>query len=641
MKRLTLMLLGLLACSALLWAAPGALAQGGGEIAYGDTIFATFNATGEEHVYTFAGETGDEITVRAEVQDVSAVMEGRTGLTLDATVIAPDGSELAMDKRQDTFGHVLLDGALPAAGTYTLAITNLTGTGEYKLAFDGYSSDAIVLEGEAAEAYLEALEAGENPDINDYVEQDEPEEDLAPPPVTIPPTPLAPGATLAYGEGGTGAIDAVGERDTYTFTGSAGDIVRITMEHVEHYSQDVGFDPVLYLLAPDGTELTHRSARPDTFLDAQIVYQLPADGTYTIVAADYLDMGRGAYGLLLDQGTQAMLDALPPELPPDGMLAVGDEPVVGYVAEQGVPVEATFEGQAGQIVSIAMDVYDQSTLDPYLVLLGPDGSEIARDDDSGGGTNPVTALIVTELPADGVYTIHMTSPPNSPFIDYFGYFLLTLTQQENAAAGQVFEFEGLDYGVQETIPLDGAAGRVVVLRVEPLDDLSPDVGVYTPDEQLIAQATGNETDYAFAVLLPDDGDYLVKVGSDLPGRGRNAVRVTLVYQGDDPAAAGLAIFDEAALDAALAEAEAAAEAQQPPLCTATALQGANLRGGPGTENGIVGGVSVGDVLTISLQTAAGDWFMLQVEGVAQPWIAAFLVTPPECPDGGTPPVVGQ
>jgi S1-C subfamily serine protease len=59
----------------------------------------------------------------------------------------------------------------------------------------------------------------------------------------------------------------------------------------------------------------------------------------------------------------------------------------------------TFEGRAGQQIDITMS---STQLDAYLILLAPDGSDLAQDDDSGGGTN---ARLVVTLPVNGTYTI--------------------------------------------------------------------------------------------------------------------------------------------------------------------------------------------------------------------------------------------
>ena len=59
----------------------------------------------------------------------------------------------------------------------------------------------------------------------------------------------------------------------------------------------------------------------------------------------------------------------------------------------------TFEGKAGQSVVVEMSSPD---LDSYLILLSSDGTDIAQDDDSGGGSN---SKLEVALPADGTYTI--------------------------------------------------------------------------------------------------------------------------------------------------------------------------------------------------------------------------------------------
>ena len=53
----------------------------------------------------------------------------------------------------------------------------------------------------------------------------------------------------------------------------------------------------------------------------------------------------------------------------------------------------------------------------------------------------------------------------------------------------------------------------------------------------------------------------------------------------------------------------------------TANGGANLRGGPGTNYAVVGGVEIGEALTINARNNDGSWFQL----ASGAWIAAFLV----------------
>ncbi|MBN1680934.1 MAG: SH3 domain-containing protein [Anaerolineae bacterium] len=79
--------------------------------------------------------------------------------------------------------------------------------------------------------------------------------------------------------------------------------------------------------------------------------------------------------------------------------------------------------------------------------------------------------------------------------------------------------------------------------------------------------------------------------------------------------------------------------ESPASCTATATDGANLRGGPSADFAQVGGVAGGDTLQVIGVNAAGNWYKLLVEGIDNAWIAAFLITPPVCPEGFTLPVV--
>jgi Trypsin-like peptidase domain/Bacterial pre-peptidase C-terminal domain len=58
-----------------------------------------------------------------------------------------------------------------------------------------------------------------------------------------------------------------------------------------------------------------------------------------------------------------------------------------------------FEGRAGQRVTIEMNSQE---IDPYLILLAPNGGELAQDDDGGGRGN---ARIAVTLPQAGTYLL--------------------------------------------------------------------------------------------------------------------------------------------------------------------------------------------------------------------------------------------
>jgi serine protease Do len=85
-----------------------------------------------------------------------------------------------------------------------------------------------------------------------------------------------------------------GDRDRWTFTGAAGQVVTIRMT-----SQSI--DPYLELLGPDGTQLIFNddgAGYPNALIEA---FELPTAGTYTIVARSFGDSRSGPYVLSLDE----------------------------------------------------------------------------------------------------------------------------------------------------------------------------------------------------------------------------------------------------------------------------------------------------------------------------------------------------
>ena len=66
----------------------------------------------------------------------------------------------------------------------------------------------------------------------------------------------------------------------------------------------------------------------------------------------------------------------------------------------------TFEARRGDFVTISARDLDNTTVDPLIVVLGPDGEAIAGDDDFGRGLHDLDSLIEgLRLTQDGTYTI--------------------------------------------------------------------------------------------------------------------------------------------------------------------------------------------------------------------------------------------
>jgi hypothetical protein len=139
--------------------------------------------------------------------------------------------------------------------------------------------------------------------------------------------------------------------------------------------------------------------------DSRLHTVLPRDGRYRIIATAYTENGVGSYTLSVG-GWEA------PQAPPagvattivlgeakDGLLEPGDE-----IAGDG-PYQDRWmlNTRAGQRLRIDMSSTD---FDSYLVLLAPDGTQLATDDD-GGGNN--SASIGLRVQVAGAYTVVATS----------------------------------------------------------------------------------------------------------------------------------------------------------------------------------------------------------------------------------------
>lgn len=194
---------------------------------------------------------------------------------------------------------------------------------------------------------------------------------------------------LAYNETVEGRLTQDAAQVLYTFDGAEGDIVSMMLR-----SRD--FDAFLSLNGPDGGRLRYNdNGLPPT--DAAIyAYTLEAAGTYSILVTsrDAAESGgvsrrEGAYALTLSAARPAQ----------DGEIGSG-ETVVGVLDLLTQNTQYMFFGQSGDVVTIDLR---SEAFDSVLRLFMSDGSQIAQDDDGGGGLNARISRFT--LPADGEYFI--------------------------------------------------------------------------------------------------------------------------------------------------------------------------------------------------------------------------------------------
>jgi hypothetical protein len=200
-------------------------------------------------------------------------------------------------------------------------------------------------------------------------------------------TPGAGGA-INFGRTVTGLIEPAGSQQEWFFSAQAGEVVQITMRAPGHSRLDSELD----LYNPQGQLVANNDDYYGS--DSHIVYVVPQAGDYRIVARSHNGNSSGVYRLSLVRGESAG----------SGQRLDMNRSTAGNVSQGGAEAWQ-FEGRGGQQVTIRVDALD-ATFDPYLILYGPNGNEIGRDDDGGDGLN---SRLVVNLPENGIYTISVSS----------------------------------------------------------------------------------------------------------------------------------------------------------------------------------------------------------------------------------------
>ncbi|MGG6294587.1 trypsin-like peptidase domain-containing protein [Leptolyngbya sp. AN02str] len=191
----------------------------------------------------------------------------------------------------------------------------------------------------------------------------------------------------------------------------------------------------------------------------------------------------------------------------------------------------TFEGRAGQRVVIEMT---SDELNPYLILLKPDGTDLAQDDNSAGGNN---ARVTAVLPGDGLYTVLA----NSNQAGETGRYQLRVTApttttstravvllQEQGTLGPRSPQWPEDGSPYQEYQFTGRAGQVVSIEMA-----SPDFETYLmlfgEDGQLVERSNvpnPQNPNASMLVSLPATGTYRVIANAySRTGRGSYVLTV--------------------------------------------------------------------------------------------------------------------
>lgn len=224
-------------------------------LSYGDTLTGTFELNNNFYLSQFEGSAGDDISIQMFADDI-AVLDTQFYIYDDEyfpLVVIDDVSDSDYDAILDSY-------VLPYTGTYYILSTRFEGAGSFSM----------------------TLNSASNPSTGSTS--------------TTPST--SSGSELAYGGFATGFIDSSTPEVRYTFSGTAGDSVTISMIA----ESGVDLDSYLRLLDEGQSMVAENDDAADASLgrfNSQILdFVLPSTGTYTIVATRF--SGSGNFTVSLD-----------------------------------------------------------------------------------------------------------------------------------------------------------------------------------------------------------------------------------------------------------------------------------------------------------------------------------------------------
>jgi hypothetical protein len=186
----------------------------------------------------------------------------------------------------------------------------------------------------------------------------------------------------------------------------------------------------------------------------------------------------------------------------------------GTINDQAYEQQWTLHAQAGTEISVQMNA-TSGNLDPYLVLLAPDGIQLVEDDDGGVESNSAFTHI---LPASGTYTI-VAGRFGSALGSSAGAYTLTISQpgdspvsEDRVSSEQTYSGHLSDQTFEEIYSFDGRAGDVINVRMDAVSgDLDPLVQLLDSHGEPLIQnddaAQGETNNSALTYTLSAPGSY--------------------------------------------------------------------------------------------------------------------------------------
>lgn len=458
-------------------------------IVYGDVVTGTINNETYEARYIFEAQEGDLVSI------VMRATNREEGLDGYLTILAPNGAQLVVNddlNSLESYDPGIVNFPIPQTGTYTIIASRFNGVA-------GTSSGSFEL----------SLNSG----------------DIA---VTTP-TPSAteelPQNSLAYGDKAQGELSNDTPYVAYQFVAQAGDVVGIQVNALSGT-----LDPQVVLFSPNGAEIASNDDDPRGGFNAYLRdFAIPEGGIYTIWATRFnRDQGtsEGQYELVLERVSSGTV--VTPTVTSTDTIAIGDT-ISGEISNQNFARLYTFSATEGQIVTFTMRA-NVGDLDPYLILVDPQGRQIFRNDD-GADMGFNSSLDKVRLPLTGDYTVIATRFQMAIGVTQ-GTFQLTATEDTGTPQALIPVDEigmgdsvsdGLNGGNFHYYTFLAQAGDIITITNDAVSgDLDPlilfedayGLELARNDDDVFG-GDGNSYNYNSAIrdfIIPNTGYYVIAVG---------------------------------------------------------------------------------------------------------------------------------
>ncbi len=290
----------------------------------------------------------------------------------------------------------------------------------------------------------------------------------------------------------------LGDIDTYTFSGNAGDTVHVRVANVTGGR----FTPVLKVYGPSGAQLESEAA----YDVSAVALSLSESGTYTVAIMD----GNGGVPGPNATGTYDLYFVRVPGANEHGELVSGAKRT--ETIDLGDVDTYTFSGSAGETVHVRVANIARSRFTPALRVYGPSGALVRT---VAGYDVSALDLSLTE---SGTYTVAIMDgnggvPGPNATGTYDLYFArMPGVSEHGELTSDSKRTETIELGDIDTYTLTGNAGDSVLLRVADLalGSFEPVLKVYGPSGALVRSAAGYDVS-AVEFSLSESGTYTVAI----------------------------------------------------------------------------------------------------------------------------------